>query len=124
MYHPRLQRQLKKYFSENKIPKHLIPFIEAVNDAYINSDEDLKLLERSLDISSKEMTEINTHLREEKSDLELQTERLQTANNFMVNRELKMVELKKKIAELEGAHKSNAVKTENVSEENIETQKS
>ena len=43
----------------------LPPFLQRVNDAYEQSDRDLELKSRSLELSSVELTEKNTRLREE-----------------------------------------------------------
>lgn len=52
--HRLLRRQLRKYFNDPAdIEKHK-DFIDSVNDAYNNFDEDFKQLERTLEISSKE----------------------------------------------------------------------
>ena len=56
--HTLLNRQLKKYFGNTEnIPKELGTFIAAVNDAYCGFDSDRELLERSIDISSRELTQ-------------------------------------------------------------------
>ena len=100
MYHATLERQIKKYLSEQPIPKYLRPFLQAVSDAYSNADEDQRLAERSLEISSKELGEINSHLVEERNRLEEKAAQLELANGVMVGRELKMIELKKTIEHL------------------------
>ncbi|HTY13560.1 MAG TPA: PAS domain-containing protein [Candidatus Omnitrophota bacterium] len=62
--HSLLARQLKKYFGgAQKAPKELSEFLDAVNDAYEQSDTDRKMLERSFDISSAELMRANTELR-------------------------------------------------------------
>jgi PAS domain S-box-containing protein len=63
--HSLLKRQLKKFFPEGEAPTELEPFISAVNQAYIESDADRNMLERSLEISSQELFELNTRLRVE-----------------------------------------------------------
>lgn len=55
--HNLLKRQIKKFFGDKFKPKgKLRLFFESVNNAYNDFDYDRKLLERSLDISSEEMT--------------------------------------------------------------------
>jgi PAS domain S-box-containing protein len=62
--HNLLKRQLKKYFGESiTIPAEWQKFIEAVNDAYIQSDIDRGMLERSLDLSSQELIQANSEMR-------------------------------------------------------------
>lgn len=58
-----LKRQLKKYFGDpTSVPESLKTFIEAVEAAYRQSDEDRKMLERSLELSSQELIGINKNL--------------------------------------------------------------
>lgn len=66
--HSLLRRQLKRYlpdyFSGNaSLDPAWEVFIEAVNAAYIQSDTDRKMLERSLEFSSAELNEVNSELR-------------------------------------------------------------
>ena len=62
--HSLLKRQLKKQFGESfVIPEKWETFIDAVNDAYIQSDSDRSMLERSLDLSSHELLEANKDLK-------------------------------------------------------------
>jgi PAS domain S-box-containing protein len=62
--HSLLKRQLKKIFgSADSVPKYLQEFVGAVNEAYINFDDDRLLLERSIDISSRELMEANSQMR-------------------------------------------------------------
>jgi PAS domain S-box-containing protein len=54
--HALLNRQIKKHFGNTEnISKELSDFIAAVDDAYISFDSDRELLERSIDISSREL---------------------------------------------------------------------
>ena len=62
--HSLLKRQLKKIFgSADNIPDNLKGFIEVVNEAYFNFDDDRLMLERSIEISSHELLEANTRMR-------------------------------------------------------------
>ncbi len=62
--HSLLSRQLKRYFGETKqIPDDWKPFIELVNDAYREFDEDRCMLERSLELSSQELLQSNSEMR-------------------------------------------------------------
>ncbi|MGE5498741.1 MAG: PAS domain S-box protein, partial [Syntrophothermus sp.] len=61
--HSLLKRILRKYFGDNfQIPDEWQKFISAVNESYIGYDQDIKLLERSLDLSSHELVQANSHM--------------------------------------------------------------
>jgi len=66
--HRLLERQLKKYFGEGfKVPKEWQSFLAAVGETYFHWEEDRGLLERSLELSSKELMENNKKLAQEKA---------------------------------------------------------
>jgi len=56
-FHKLLKRQLSKYIGEDEIPEKFMPFLDAVNSAYIEFEKDKILMERSMDISSREYKE-------------------------------------------------------------------
>ena len=56
-FHKLLKMQLSKYIGEDEIPEKYKPFLDAVNSAYIEFEKDRILMERSLDISSREYNE-------------------------------------------------------------------
>ena len=58
--HKVLVRQIRKILGENAvIPPEWEKLLEAINTTYLNFDEDRALTERSMDLSSKELLEIN-----------------------------------------------------------------
>lgn len=63
-YHRLLKRQAKKYFGEN-IPEGLDSFLEAVSQSYEHYESDRILIERAMEISSKELTASNRKLLDE-----------------------------------------------------------
>ena len=66
-----LQRQMVKYLgSVDAAPAGLQPLFAAISDAYDGFDADQRLIERSLDVSSQELLEINERLRKEITDRE------------------------------------------------------
>ena len=66
--HRLLQRQINRFLGEQgAIPESLSQFLAAVNAAYENADADRLMIERSLDLMSKELTERNTEMRNELS---------------------------------------------------------
>lgn len=69
--HQTLQRQIKKAFGD-QVP-HISgwdSFVESISKTYEHFDEDRTLLERSLELSSREMTELNEKIRIEKEGVE------------------------------------------------------
>jgi diguanylate cyclase (GGDEF)-like protein/PAS domain S-box-containing protein len=61
--HSLLKRQMKKHLGESfSLPEGLKDIFNAINSAYIQSDTDRNMLERSLDLSSQELLETNTAL--------------------------------------------------------------
>jgi len=61
--HSLLRRQLKRHFPEDAVPVELQSMLDAVDQAYRQSDDDRAMLERSLDLSSQELLQANTELR-------------------------------------------------------------
>jgi signal transduction histidine kinase/DNA-binding response OmpR family regulator len=56
--HRLLRRQLRKYLGvEGEVPAALQPFLAAVDAAYVDFDSDRAMLERSLELSSKELSD-------------------------------------------------------------------
>jgi diguanylate cyclase (GGDEF)-like protein/PAS domain S-box-containing protein len=60
--HALLLRQLRKFFPSGAVEESA-DFIEAVNSAYHQFDDDRKMLERSLELSSQELIQANSELR-------------------------------------------------------------
>ena len=61
--HTLLRRQLKKHFGSDTPPSDFVAFVKGVEDAYRQADADRLLLEHSLEISSRELTQANADLR-------------------------------------------------------------
>ncbi len=62
--HNLLKRQIKKYFGDSfALTGQWKEFVDAVNNAYIKSDIDRGMLERSLDLSSQELLQANSEMR-------------------------------------------------------------
>jgi len=59
-----LERQIKKFFvDKNLAPREIWPFLDAVSSAYDGFEGDLKMMERSFDLSFQEMNEVNQELK-------------------------------------------------------------
>ena len=64
--HRLLQRQIDRFLGgHGAVPEGLSLFLAAVNDAYESADADRLMIERSLDLMSRELTERNTEMRNE-----------------------------------------------------------
>ncbi len=67
-WHSLLKRQMMRHLGQGSIRPELAPFLNAVNQAYHQFDEDRLLLERALELSSEELSsryeELNKHVSE------------------------------------------------------------
>lgn len=68
--HRVLERQIRRYLGSTAVPAEWQPLLQAISDAYTDADSGRKLLDRSLDLSSKEFQETNRQLREAKEQTE------------------------------------------------------
>ena len=75
--HPLLLRQLRRTFGDGEWPEALAPLLPLVSAAYAEGEADRAMIERSLDLVSRELNERNDRLQQElaehqRSRLELQ----------------------------------------------------
>lgn len=97
-----LERQLKKVFgSLDAVPKDIQKLLDLVSATYDHAEEDRVLIERSMELSSKELGELNKKANDESQRLKVNLEELERMNKLMIDRELNMIELKRRVAELE-----------------------
>ncbi len=62
--HPLLNRQIKRFLDEQDRQNPAIAaFLDAINEAYVEADSDRLMLERSLDLSSRELLQANSEMR-------------------------------------------------------------
>src|ERR1051325_1404957 len=81
--HKLLERQIQRHFgSLDAVPESLRAFIDAINATYEDHEEDHKLLERSMEISSEELVERNIALSISESNLKAANQRLEELNRF------------------------------------------
>ncbi|MEO7924170.1 MAG: PAS domain S-box protein [Chitinophagaceae bacterium] len=65
-----LARQIHKHFSEtDDTPDSFKKLLEVISESYDHYEKDRKLIERSIELSSNEMIELNAELRKEKEEL-------------------------------------------------------
>lgn len=98
--HNLLKRQLKNFFGDPlQVPTEWQKFVETINDAYMQFDVDRGMLERSLDLSSQELLDTNSEMRDLISLLSATIE--STADGILVvNREGKIVSYNQKFVEM------------------------
>ena len=60
--HPLLLRQLRKCFGTTEVPDNMRAFVALVNDAYVQADDERRMLERAFDLSSQELLDANDEL--------------------------------------------------------------
>lgn len=81
--HSLLERQLRRCCgSAEKVTGAWLPFLDAVDAAYRQSDDDRAMLERSMDLSSQELIQANSALRQSLSLLQTTLE--STADGILV----------------------------------------
>ena len=91
-----LERQLKKVFgSLETVPQEVEAILKIISDTYDHAEEDRLMIERSLEISSKELGALNAQTKEESEKLKTSLAETERINKLMIDRELKMIELKK-----------------------------
>ena len=95
--HKTLARQVKRYLGEKPVPAEFKELLEAINKTYLGFDRDRKLNERSLEISSRELTQKNEELKKEINLANQKTEELEILNKAMTGREVRMAELKEEL---------------------------
>ena len=85
--HSLLKRQLKAYLSSDVPQAALRDFIDAVDQAYREFDEDRRMLERSTEISSQELFQANAELKLSSEKIKNAYEQLKEAQAQLVQSE-------------------------------------
>ncbi len=105
MLHRTLERQIRRFLGDN-IPADWENFLKAISDTYVHFDEDRALLDRSLEVSSKEfndlilreqklkneLADLNTHLQEK---IDEQTKEIKNAYEVEKRARIDLEELDK-----------------------------
>jgi two-component system, sensor histidine kinase len=87
--HRLLKRQIRKFFGDaENIPEDLLPFLGAVNQSYIHHESDRSLIERTMEISSKELTVSNKKLLDESKKQKFLINALKESLQSMTNSEV------------------------------------
>lgn len=109
-WHKILKRQIERTLGKDyNFPPEIRALLDLVSKTYDHFDEDRALVERSLEISSQELSEKNAALQKELqeikhnedyiNELEIAKKNLEKMNRFMIGREIRMAELKKELKE-------------------------
>lgn len=83
--HKTLERQIKKFIPDVKDLSKVEALIQAVDLTYKNFDEDRRLFDHSIEVSSKEFYQINNQLKESQKDLQFKVEDLQKTRKAILN---------------------------------------
>lgn len=78
-YHRLLLRQMRRFIRPDLI-EELSPFLTSISDFYTDADKERRLLEHTLDVSSKELEEANHSLKQQYDEL-LEREELRNARD-------------------------------------------
>lgn len=82
-YHRLTARQIRKLLPAHIKPEDIRAFLEAVDQAYYEADEDRALLERSIELTSKELIERNKELLSQVSNLKATQEALKESHTLL-----------------------------------------
>jgi signal transduction histidine kinase len=61
-FHALLRRQLRKHFGSAEALESMRSFVEAVNEAYLQADDERMMMERAFELSSQELLDANAEL--------------------------------------------------------------
>ncbi len=61
-FHALLRRQLRKHFGNSEALESMRSFVEAVNEAYLQADDERMMVERAFELSSQELLDANAEL--------------------------------------------------------------
>lgn len=80
MFNKLLQRQISKFLEGKELSPDCMSFLQAVSDSYDHYEEDRRMLERSIDLTSDDMIELNNDLRKESEEVKKVNAELQKTN--------------------------------------------
>ncbi|UAY53344.1 sensor histidine kinase [Ferruginibacter albus] len=95
IYNKLLLRQAQKYLGNlDNISEELQAFLKAVNESYDHYEKDHHLLERSIELSSEEMIELNQQLRKETEGLKKAHQELKETEKIRLEKTLDAQKIK------------------------------
>jgi signal transduction histidine kinase len=91
-----LSRQAQKYLGGlDKVPENFHAFIQAISESYNHYEKDHHLLERSIELSSGEMIELNEQLKKETEELKKAHDELRATEKIRLEKRLDEEKIKK-----------------------------
>ena len=110
-----LLRQAQKYLGGlDKVPEDYHAFLQAINESYNHYEKDHRLLERSIELSSTEMIELNEQLQKETIELKKAHEEYEKFRQNVLTQptkvELDFIEAEKELKQIESLKKKQEKK--------------
>jgi signal transduction histidine kinase len=91
-----LLRQAQKHLGGlDNIPENYHAFIQAISESYNHYEKDRNLLERSIELSSSEMIELNEQLKKETEELKIAHDELKATEKIRLEKRLDKEKIKK-----------------------------
>lgn len=69
MFNKLLERQINKFLQGKELSVDCLKFLEAISNSYDHYEEDRNMLERSMELTSNEMIELNCKIRQDAAEL-------------------------------------------------------
>lgn len=83
VYNRLLKRQIRRHLKGNsKIPEEFLPLLKAISDSFDHYEADRNMIERSLEISSKELNTMNEKVRDALSQIEEKNNSIMDSINY------------------------------------------
>jgi signal transduction histidine kinase len=86
LYHRLLIRQMRR-FVRPELTDELAPFLESISEYYVQAEKERRLLEHTLDVSSKELEEANRSLKKQYEELRNQEDLRNSRDEAIVEME-------------------------------------
>lgn len=96
MFNKLLLRQIQKHLGGlNELPEKYLSFFKVISESYDHFEKDRKMLERSIELSSNEMIELNNSLRQSETNLRTILDNADTGY-ILIGKELNVISFNQK----------------------------